>query len=167
MASITSGTGATLKSATAEGQCLEALVFLQLQEASTSRNPSAFNNVDGAIDTDDMLFSGSFNIPASQTLGSSGSLIIAADPYLSGVIFTPGTGGTFKSVTAEAYVLETLMYLQALEQNSLKNPQNRNFITGSYNSDTKVYTGTFSLPISLTLGTDGAVTCVANPYLLD
>lgn len=167
MASITAGTGATLKSDTAEGQCLESLVFLQLQENSTQRNPAALSNVVGAIDTDLLVFSGTFTIPASQTLGSSGSLVIAADPYLSGVIFTPGTGGTFKSVTAEAYVLETLMYLQALEQNLLKNPQNRNFITGSYNSDTKVYTGTFSLPILLSLGTDGEVICVANPYLLD
>lgn len=167
MTLITVGTGATLNAPSAEGQCLEALVFLQIQEASSLRNPTVQNNVDGAIDTNDMVFSGAFNLPATQTLGSSGSLVIQADGYLASVIFSPGSGGTFKSVTPEAFALETLMYLQVLEQITAKNPQGRNFITGSYNSDTKVYSGTFSLPITLSLGATGEVIAIANPYLVD
>lgn len=167
MAAITSGTGSTLKTTTAEGQCLEALIFLQIQEASTVRNPLAQNSIDGAIDTNTMVFAGSFNMPAKQTLGTNGGLLISANPYLSGVIFAAGSGGTFKSSTCEAYALETLMYLQFLEQNDLKNPQGRNFISGSYNIDTAVYSGSFSLPIVLVIGPAGDVITTAQPYLLD
>ncbi len=167
MTSITNGTGSTLKANTAEGHCLEALVFLQIQEASTLRNPTGQSSIDASINLVDLVFSGSYSIPAKQTLGSSGNLQIEAESYLSGVIFTPGTGGTFKSVTAEAYALETLMFLQFLEQDVLKNPQSRNFITGSFNIDTSLYIGTFSLPIVSTLGTAGEVITTAQPYLLD
>lgn len=167
MATITPGTGATIKSSSAEGQALEILTYLQLQEASAVRNPLAANNIVGSIDLDQKVFSGTYSIPANQVVSNTGGLSINAATYLSGVIFSPGTDGTFKSATPEAYALEVLMALQVIEQTAGRNPDGFNNITGTYNSDTKVYSGTFSIPVVVAIDNSGAVSVSANPYLID
>lgn len=73
-----------------------------------------------------------------------------------------------KATTAEGLALEVLMRLQALERTPAKNPDNRNFVTGSYNSDTGVFSGSFSFPCTQTLdGTTGALIVSAQEYLAD
>lgn len=166
MASITPGTGATFTVATAEGQAIAALNFLNKRENTAEANPNGEDRIDGSFDTDLMTFAGNFRLPATQSLNSLGQLVISATPYVSSGAFVPGTGGTFKSETIEGYVLEVLMYLQNLELQSAKNPNNRNYITGSYNSDSRLYSGTFSLPITQEIGADGTVSFAAVEYLL-
>ncbi len=165
MATITPGTAGTFTSTTAEGQALEAIIWLQQREASDAANPNGENRIDGSIDIDLATFAGTFRIPATQSLNNQGQLILAASTYLSSGVFTPGSGGTFKSTTIEGYVLEVLMYLQILELQPAKNPQSRNYVTGSYNSDTRVYTGTFNFPVSLAL-VNGSIQTSASEYLL-
>jgi hypothetical protein len=58
------------------------------------------------------------------------------------------------------------MYLQGLEANTTKNPQNLNNITGSYNSDTGLYQGAFTLPVALGLTSQGRAEFAAQEYLL-
>lgn len=78
------------------------------------------------------------------------------------------TNTALKSTTAEGLALEILMRLQALERTSAKNPDNRNFISGTYNSDTGVFSGSFSLPCDQVLdATTGAVVVTAQEYLED
>jgi hypothetical protein len=86
---------------------------------------------------------------------------------LVGSAFQVGTGGTFKGNSPEKYALEVLMFLQNLERDPTKNPSSRNFVTGTYNSDTGLYQGSFSLPVifNLDAGT-GVVSYGADPYLL-
>lgn len=166
MASITPGSGGTFTATTAEGRAIETLTFMQVQEQSSSRNPSELNYVVGAFDSDDLMFSGSYTLPAALTISTDGSLKIAAIPYLQGVTFSPGTSSpTFKSTTIESYLLEVLMYLQGLEQQAAKNPQGLNYITGNFNSDTGLYQGSFTLPISLALAAAGKVEITAQEYL--
>lgn len=165
MATITPGTGATIKSSSAEGQAVEILTYLQLQGTNTARNTLGANNIVGTVDLDQQVYSGTFSLPATQTISNSGSLSIVATPYLSGVIFSPGTGGTFKSETPEAYALEVLMALQGIEQTPGRNPNNANNVTGSYNSDTRIYSGSFSLPVDVSIDESGGVSITADPYL--
>ncbi|OLP19816.1 hypothetical protein BST81_03540 [Leptolyngbya sp. 'hensonii'] len=166
MATITPGTGGTFKSVTAEGQAIEALIYLQDRENTTTANPNGEDRLDGNFDTDLRTFSGQFRIPASQSINGSGQLVIQAVPYLNGGAFTPGSDGTFKSTAIEAFVLEVLMYLQVLESTPAKNPNNRNYVTGTFNADTGIYTGSFSLPIAFALAEDGSVKIQAVEYLL-
>lgn len=166
MATVTPGTGGTIKSTTAEGQAIEALIYLQSRETLIDANPQQEDRITGAFDTDLKTFSGNFRIPASQTINTAGNLVIQATPYLNGGLFSPGSDGTFKSLTIEAYVLEVLMYLQVLELTPAKNPQNRNFVTGTFNADTGQYTGTFNFPVSISLLSDGSVKFQAEEYLL-
>lgn len=166
MASIIPGTDASFTVATAEGQAVAAITFLNQRETTALANPNAEDRIDGVYDTDLLTFAGNFRLPAIQTLNDAGQLVIVATPYLNGGTFTPGTTGTFKSIGIEAYCLEVLMYIQNLELQPAKNPQNRNGVTGSYNSDTKLYTGTFNFPVTQEIGADGAVRFQAVEYLL-
>lgn len=166
MATISPGTGSTFRAITAEGRAIEALIFTQIQEQDEAHNPNGLNYVLGSFDSDDNTFSGTYSLPAVQSISSDGSLKIEATAYLQSVDFTPGTGTpTFKSTVLERYLLEVLMYLQYLERQPEKNLQNRNWITGSFNSDTGLYQGTFNLPVNLALGEGGKVEFSAQEYL--
>jgi len=72
---------------------------------------------------------------------------------------------TTASSSVEQQALEVLMSIQALEANATANPNNNNFVTGTYNSDTKVYAGTFSIPATQTIGAGGVLQITANQYL--
>lgn len=76
------------------------------------------------------------------------------------------TGAALKSTTAEGLALESLMQLQAIERTAARNPDNRNFVTGTYNSDTGIYSGTFSFPVNQAIdATSGNLTLEAAEYL--
>lgn len=167
MATVTPGTGGTIKSTTAEGQLHEIISFISQKQASISTNPSEAINVSANHDQQALLFSGTYQFSVSQTIGANGALTLTVNSYLVGTAFQVGTSGTFKSNSPEGYALEVLMYLQNRELNASFNPNNRNYITGSYNSDTGLYQGSFSIPVILGIdAVSGVVNYGANPYLL-
>jgi hypothetical protein len=167
MASVTPGTGGTIKSTTAEGQLMEIMTFISQKQASLVTNPSEVINVTGSHDQQALLYSGTYQFSVTQALAANGSLTLTAATYLVGTAFQEGTDGTFKSNSPEGYALEVLMYLQAKEQDGNSNPNSRNYITGTYNSDTGIYQGSFSIPVILGLdAATGVVNYGANPYLL-
>ena len=167
MATITPGTGGTIKSTTAEDQAHEILSWISLKQADSVINPGLVENITGTHDQQALVFTGTYSLSVSQAIDSNGNLTLTANTYLVGAGFQVGTGGTFKGNSPEKYCLEVLMYLQSLEADPSKNPNNRNFVTGTYNSDSRIYAGSFSLPVIL--GVDagtGLVNYGANPYLL-
>jgi hypothetical protein len=167
MATVTPGTGGTIKSTTAEGQAHEILSFISLRQQSPSINPGQVRNILATHDQDALLFSGTYQLSVTQTIGAGGNLTLSANTYLVGTAFQEGAGGTFKGNSPERYCLEVLMYLQNLERNTALNPSNRNYITGTYNSDTGLYQGSFSLPVILGIdAASGVVNYGADPYLL-
>lgn len=167
MATITPGTGGTIVSTTAEGQAHEILSWISWKQANSSVNPSGVTNVTGTHDQQDLIFTGTYSFSVTQAIDPTGSLKLDAKTYLVGSGFQVGTGGTFKGNSPEKYCLEVLMFLQALEASSTTNPNNRNFVTGTYNSDTQIYQGSFSIPVILGVSTaTGVVNYGANPYLL-
>lgn len=167
MATITPGTGGTCKSSTAEGQLQEILSYICLRQAQTANNPGGVTNVTGSHNQQTLTFAGTYRFTVNHAINGSGQLLLTAEPYLVGTNFQPGTGGTFKANTPEGYALEVLMYLQNLERNPSLNPQNRNFISGSYNSDTGRYEGSYSVPVIYSVDAgSGIINYGANPYLL-
>lgn len=167
MASITPGTGGTCKSTTAEGQLQEILSFICLKQAQTTYNPGGVTNVTGIHNQQTLTYAGTYRFSVTHAIDGSGQLVLTTEPYLVGTNFTPGTGGTFKANTPEGYALEVLMYLQNLERNPTLNPQNRNFISGSYNSDTGRYEGSYSVPIQFNIDAgNGLINYADLPYLL-
>jgi len=166
MANIAPGLGGTFKQSTAEGRALESLIFLQLAEKTSNNNPDGRNAVNGTFDDEQGLYTAVYSLPATQVINTQGQLVITASPFLVGLTINPGDDNpTFKSTVPEAYLLEVLMYVQNLERTPAKNPQNRNAVTGNYNSDTGVFAGTVALPVSFSLATDGTIAIAAQPYL--
>lgn len=167
MASVTPGLGGTCKSTTAEGQLHEVLTFIALKQANTTTNPEGATPITGSHNQQSLVYSGRYRFSVIQAIGAGGSIVLTADSFLVGPNFYPGTGGTFSGNTPEKYALEVLMYLQLLESDGALNPQNRNFITGTYNIDNRVYEGAFTVPVSLSIAPDsGHVLYEAVPYLL-
>lgn len=167
MATVTPGVGGTIKSTTAEGQAHEILSFISLKQNSEVTNPGQVTNVLGSHDQQALLFSGTYQFSVTQSIDGSGNLNLSTNPYLIGAGFQEGSGGTFKGNSPEKYALEVLMYLQNLERDPAKNPSNRNYVTGTYNSDTGLYQGSFSLPVIMGIdAASGVVNYGADPYLL-
>ncbi|MBW4486098.1 MAG: hypothetical protein KME14_26545 [Tildeniella torsiva UHER 1998/13D] len=167
MASVTPGTGGTIKSTTAEGQAHEILSFISLKQLSEVTNPGQVTNVLASHDQQALFFSGTYQFSVSQVIDGSGNLTLSVNPYLVGAGFQVGTGGTFKGNSPEKYALEVLMFIQNLERNPTLNPSSRNYVTGTYNSDTGLYQGSFSLPVLFNLDAgSGNVNYGADPYLL-
>lgn len=167
MASVTPGLGGTCKSTTAEGQLHEVLTFIALKQANTTTNPEGTTNITGTHNQQSLVFAGTYRLSVIQSIGDGGSIVLTAESFLVGPNFYPGTAGTFSGNTPEKYALEVLMYLQSLELDSAVNTQNRNFITGTYNSDNQTYQGAFTIPVSLSIAPDsGSVLYEAVPYLL-
>ena len=166
MANISAGTLGTFKTTKAEGRAIEVLTYCQNLERVAANNPQDVQGFQGSFDTESLLFEGSFSIPAAQALGPGGILQITVTPYLVGAVIAPGGDApTFVSTAPEAYALEVLMYLQSLEGQATRNPQSLNYVTGTYNSDTKLYAGTFSLPITITIDSTGKPVINAVEYL--
>lgn len=166
MANIAPGLSGTFKASTAEGRALEVLIFMQLAEQVLENNPENLNIIEGSINTETKRLEGIYKIPAAQTINASGELVISAKSFIQGLSITPGENNpTFKSVRPESYLLEVLMYLQFLERMPSNNPSLKNYITGTFNSDTELYQGSFTLPIQYGLAGDGTVAISADPYL--
>lgn len=167
MAAITPGSGGTFKTLTAEGRTLEVLVFLQTLEKNPLKNPQNRTYINGTLNTRSGLYGGTFSLPVTESLFTDGSLRLQAKTYLEDSEVVPGSGSpTFKSATAEEYTLEVLSHLQMLERTPARNPQARNAITSSYNQDTGIMQGTFSLPCEISVDpVNGLPTFSAQPYL--
>ncbi|WP_156119955.1 hypothetical protein [Leptolyngbya sp. KIOST-1] len=121
----------------------------------------------GTHNQQSLIYSGTYRFDVTQTINSAGHLELEAQPFLVGANFQVGSSGTFKGNSPEKYALEVLMYLQNLENTPGLNPQNRNFVSGTYNSDNQRYEGSFSIPVTFSLNpTTGVISYGANPYLL-
>lgn len=166
MALITVGTGCTVKSNTVEGLLQELCTYLQIGEFSAVNNPNTINNIIGSHLQDSKVFSVNFSIPVKQNLNAQGQIVYSALDYLSDLSFTPGEGGTFKSQTCAGYFMEVIIFAQNLEQNTAKNPGKYNYVTGSFNSDSTIFSGSINLPVSVSIDLNGGVTYLADEYLV-
>jgi hypothetical protein len=167
MATITPGTGGTLKSTTAEGVLVEALILQKINENDATKNPSTtIDNISVSIDLDTQILSGSWTLPVTRTITTTGRVEFTASEYLTGVTFAAGTGGTFKSTSNPGVIQECAEYLQILEANTAKNTQGKNNVTGNYSTDGLTYTGSLNISITPTLDTTGKLSVVAVEYLL-
>ncbi|MGI8502042.1 MAG: hypothetical protein ACR2LR_13025 [Hassallia sp.] len=166
MAVITLGSGSTFKALTAEGLLLEVITYLQNQELNISTNSFNKDFIKLSYNLDTMIAVGSFAIPAIQSIDANGQITIAGSDYLENITFTPGDGGTFKSLTLSQYFLEIVAYLQIKENNPTANPQTENNVFSSYDGDEKTFSGTINLPLLVSFNDTGNPIITAKEYLL-
>lgn len=166
MASITPGTSGTIKSTKIESHLLEIITFAKAQELDTSKNPAPPKNYIQGYTFTDTLFRCNLSIPSNRITNEIGEPTFSTADYLSGVTFTPGTDGTFKSTNFAAYLVECVLYAQDLEADTSKNPSGADRITGNFDINPNVFSGTVEIPIVPSVGTDGKTVYTAKEYLL-
>jgi hypothetical protein len=167
MTAITPGIGGTLKAPSAEGQLLELSSFIRFKEQLAATNPNSRTNLTVSYNFQTFAANMTFSMPAAPGINASGQAIITAIPYLVSTGFTAGTGGTFKSTTPEAYLLELVTYLQIKEADASKNPTTANNISADYSSDDNIFSGNATMPFIASLDTNGHTIISADEYLKD
>ncbi len=73
---------------------------------------------------------------------------------------------TLQATTIEQQLIELINLIQILERNSAKNPDNRDFVSGTYNSNTGVFSATINIPCEPTV-INGSTGYAATAYLID
>lgn len=159
MATITPGSGGTLKSTTYEGQILELAQLLETWESTPANNPQSLDYMTVSHDGSGVTAI-SFNIPL-QTRILSDQVDYFAPEYLSGVTFAPGTGGTLSDTTAAGYFVELVQRGQILEAQQSASDR----INGSININNLRFAGSVNLLTSITIADDGAIAIAAVEYL--
>lgn len=165
MTIVTAGTGGTIQSDNAEQQLLDCIALIKGWEKG-AQNPNRGNTINCSFGLGSALAVISFQIPASPSINDAGQQVQSAIPYLVNTNFTPGSEGTFKSASVEAYFLEILSYLEIIETNTTKNPSGVNNVSSSFDSDGKVVTGTANIPFTFEID-NGFIKFMADEYLLD
>lgn len=74
---------------------------------------------------------------------------------------------TLVATTVEKQLVELITRIQIMESSNANNPENLNRITGSYNQDTGVYSGSFSIQCNPTIDSNGTPSFEAQEYLVD
>lgn len=166
MATITPGTGSTIKSSKIEEHLLEIITFGKAQELDTAKNSAPPKSYIQGFTYTDTLFRCNLSIPVNRSTNETGGSLFTTPDYLSGVTFTPGTGGTFKSTNFAAYLVECVLHAQELERDTAKNPSGADRITGNFDINPNVFTGSVEIPIKPGVGADGKPNFTAVEYLL-
>ncbi|GAA6621583.1 hypothetical protein [Scytonema sp. NUACC26] len=78
----------------------------------------------------------------------------------------PGNNGTLKTTTVEGQLLELMAFLQVKEVDTTVNPSGKDYIQGNFNFNTFAFNGTFNIPVTQTIGSNGELTLVAKEYLV-
>ena len=160
MATFNPGTGATLKSTTLEAAFLEiyALVMNATRLTTAPETAIVGYQIDGATST----LQGNFALPFESAL-TAGLLTQNPTPFIDETGYTTGTGGDL----ASAGLIDNLVEL-AYKVNEA--PADPNTTVGgldlTINMDEKLINGSFVLPVTLSVNTDGSVKYVADPFLL-
>lgn len=167
MALITPGTDATIKATKAESQLFHALMLLQEVEASSTYNPNRTDAVQTSFNDNTLTFTARFDIPCEQRLVNGVAGFNGKNYLPNYTAFSAGsTSGNFKSTNLPAYAVEVIYYCQILENTSASNPDNKNFINATFDSDKQTFTGTITLPYTRTIDASGDVKMSISEYLL-
>lgn len=79
--------------------------------------------------------------------------------------FNPGTGGTYSCTSPEQMLYALINFGLSGERNSIYNPSNVNYISGTEDTQTLILTATLNIPVSLAISSTGAASLVVKDYL--
>lgn len=168
MATLTPGTGGTLKSVTLENGFHEALSRAVLAEQDSTKNTQALSRLTMSNDLRTSRITGTFTFALTKQFTETGAVSFVVVEHLTNTGYTAGTGGTIKSPGLCAAIVEIAEALQSKEQVSSKNPSAINVITGlTYDSETLLVSGSFDYSTVASMTTAGDLAVTAKTYLTD
>ena len=77
------------------------------------------------------------------------------------------SAAVLNGTTIEQQLIELVSRIQVLENSATNNPNGQNFVTGSANTDTGIFSGTFNIPIQVSVDGSGNTVITASTYLTD
>lgn len=83
------------------------------------------------------------------------------------MIITPGTGATIFDTTIEQQLLKSLLLLDLWEKNITYNPNAKDFVQATFNTEDFTWQVSFSLPCSQAIGSGGSLILTGEDYLLN
>ena len=168
MATLTPGTGGTLKSVSLENGFHEALSRVALAEQDSNKNTQGLTRVTMNGDIRTARITGTFTFALNKETTAAGATSFVVVEHLTGTSYAAGTGGTIKSAGLCAAIVEIAEAMQSKEQLASKNPSAINVITGlTYDSETLLVSGSFDYSLNLTMTASGELSIAAKTYLLD
>lgn len=167
MASLTPGTGGTLKSTSIEAAFHEALCLATLAEQDSLKNPQKLRRVGLSLDLRMSQVSGSFSFVFEPTAATDGAATFPITEYLIGINYAKGTGGELKSSALCGAIVELAEKIQAKQRLTSKNPSGMFAITRlAYNSDVKIVSGFFAYNVTGSV-VNGIFSTAAKTFLMD
>lgn len=168
MASLTPGSGATLKSTTLEAAFHEALSLAAILEQDPLKNPQALSRIVMGLNVRTGQVTGTFSFEVTPTTAADGSTSFPVVEYLQNTGYTKGTGGGLVSAGLCGAIVELAEKIQAKERLASKNPQGVNGVSGlNYGTETQIVNASFDYLVTGSVIAPGAYSCVAKIYLLD
>lgn len=167
MTTLNPGTGGTLKATTLENAIQEILVWIIATERDIAKNPNQIRNITSlSWDLTTRLFSASYTIPVIKNIDATGNSCFQGKEYLTNDGFIQGSGGDLLSTGAVATLLEISERIQTLENDLAKNPDSKNFVGGTFNTNSLTYSGSVSAIFKEKFDTDGEIIFEVEEYLL-
>lgn len=168
MATLTPGTGGTLKSTTLEAAFHEALSLAAILEQDPLKNPQALSRISMNLNVRTGQVTGTFSFEVIPTTATDGSTSFPVTEYLQNTAYAKGTGGGLVSAGLCGAIVELAEKIQAKERLASKNPQGLNGISGlNYGTETQIVNASFDYLVTGSVIAPGAYSCVAKTYLLD
>lgn len=166
MAICRPGTGATITAPTQEAQLGHSFYLLNFYQSIPANNIGEVDYVQADIDLEEMTFTGSFDLPCTREY-VNGKPTFTVTEYLQNVPFTPGNpSGSFGSSSLPSYFLEILTFMQGVESFPQFNPAEVNNLSGTYDTDTAIFSGQLTLPIEVIMNPSGVLGVYFKEYLL-
>lgn len=162
MTALTNSGSGTIKSTTLEAAFVEIVQLAQdFEDAAISDGDLTTNNIALDFLTGQKLTTITVTLPATFVSGAGGSVTVAAEDYFNdipGYVLPTLTGPTFAGTHYAAVILELATEMQALETTD-------NFVTSTFNFDTKTVAIAAQLPTVFSVGPTGAIVATVTPYL--
>jgi len=162
VATVTAGTGGTVNATTIEGQLWQLTHLINSAEKGLAAQKFNISK------NDDLILEGDFTIPGQVVYTSStGVFSNSATPYLSTVVFNPGSPlGTIKGTTLSQYFIDVVSYIVHWQNQPTKNPNNLTNCTLTFDYNSLEYTGRIILPYSSSMGANGSIIETATEWLI-
>lgn len=159
---IAIGTGGTLKSTTYESQIQELAAFCAIAQRDEVKNPEALDYFQVQSEDYGSQVNIAFSFPLEKTPTQTG-FDFTAPEYLAGSGFTPGTGGDIDITTTTGYFYKLI--LTAQDNEAPLSETNVNRISGNYNIDTGLFTGSCTFETTQAIGSAGQVCTFVTEYI--
>ncbi len=162
-------TGSSLKADTKPAALLEAALLLDNAEKTRNgANPgvASRNNITLTIAVDEGTANISATIPATMSIGGSGSITYTPNDYLGSVYTSFTAGGDVSATNRVAAFVQIAQLLSASEKAILPVEDQPNNVQVESSSEAGTITVTAALPVSFSIdASSGAVTISAIDYL--